>query len=709
VRSFKSLGLSLKPLVFFAAMLLNLASPHAQAQRTVFAHYMVTNQDYQGDTDSTQEAKIAAYEREIQQAQAAGIDGFALNVGGWLNQAYYIRYSAQMFEAAERLNNGFKLMFSADMCCGNGVNDVEDMMRRFANDARYSQVYFKHNGAFVLTTFSGESLGVAAWQQIRSDLANGSNPSKTTEPTALAEVSGAPNNAPLPIFLVPAFFWSGEVPTQSQVQAGFNQWSSTIDGSFYWGIAGVPGSGGSLDQIHSSEAYASVVHGGGKLYMAPVALQFWGANANRYFEYSGASGMRKMWMDAINVSHPDWVEIITWNDFIEGSYVSPIDDPNKYANANYLNSTGVPSSTLGYFHSHHAMTDLLPFFISWYKTGSQPAITKDAIYYFYRTQPMSYNAGTPSVANKYGPVADNIYITSNLTAAATLKVISGGQTTILNLPAGSSDTQTPFLPGAAPSFELDRNGAAVASGTGTDAIQAAPQYNDYYYSTGDFFSSAQSSAPTAPQLTATAVSTSISLSWSASSGSAPLTYNVYRGTATGQESGSAIASGITGTTYTDTSVATGTTYYYKVAAVNSYGISPQSNEASAAVGTGSGLPDLIVTSVTLSPANPQPGSHVVFTAVVKNQGTGATPAGKVLGVGFDLDGSQAATNWEDTDTASLAPGASVTLTATGGGGGTNYWVATAGSHTVTAWVDDVNRIPESNETNNRLSTNFTVR
>ncbi len=253
----------------------------------------------------------------------------------------------------------------------------------------------------------------------------------------------------------------------------------------------MPGSGGLLDQIPSNEAYASVVHGGGKLYMAPAALQFWGANANRYFEYSGASGMRKMWMDAINVSHPDWIEIITWNDFIEGTYVSPIDDPNKYQYANYLNTTGVPLGTLGYFHSHYAITNLLPFFIRWYKTGRQPAITQDAVYYFYRTQPMSYNSGTPSVANKYGPVADDIYITSNLTAAATLRVTSGGQTTSINLPAGSVDTHTSFLPGAAPSFELERNGEVVASGTGTDAIQATPEYNNYYYSTGDFFGPSQ--------------------------------------------------------------------------------------------------------------------------------------------------------------------------------------------------------------------------
>lgn len=178
---------------------------------------------------------------------------------------------------------------------------------------------------------------------------------------------------------MPAFFWGGELPNKAAVQTGFNQWRSTIDGSFYWGIAGVPG--GTPDQLPSSEAYASVVHGGDKLYMAPVTLQFWGANANRYYEYSGFSGMRKMWMDAINVTHPDWVEIITWNDFVEGTYVSPIDDRNKYQFANFLFVPGVPLFTLNYFHSHYAATDLLPYFIKWYKTGERPRITRDAVYF----------------------------------------------------------------------------------------------------------------------------------------------------------------------------------------------------------------------------------------------------------------------------------------------------------------------------------------
>src|SRR5580658_9100541 len=178
------IALSLVAIVFAAAS--------APAQRMVFAHYMLTNQDYQGDSDPTQELKIAAYQREIREAQAMGIDGFALNAGGWLHQTYYIRYAAQMFEAAVRLHSGFKLMFSADMCCGNGIADVEDMMRRFASNPHYAPVYFRYRGAYVLTTFAGDKLGPAAWQQIRTDLATGARPSTQAEPTVLTPASGPP-------------------------------------------------------------------------------------------------------------------------------------------------------------------------------------------------------------------------------------------------------------------------------------------------------------------------------------------------------------------------------------------------------------------------------------------------------------------------------------------------------------------------------------
>jgi fibronectin type 3 domain-containing protein len=87
-------------------------------------------------------------------------------------------------------------------------------------------------------------------------------------------------------------------------------------------------------------------------------------------------------------------------------------------------------------------------------------------------------------------------------------------------------------------------------------------------------------APAAPTgLTATAGNASVSLSWTASTGAT--SYNVYRGTTSGGESTTPIATGITTTAYSDTGLTNGTTYYYKVAAVNGGGTSGYSNEASA--------------------------------------------------------------------------------------------------------------------------------
>ena len=79
-------------------------------------------------------------------------------------------------------------------------------------------------------------------------------------------------------------------------------------------------------------------------------------------------------------------------------------------------------------------------------------------------------------------------------------------------------------------------------------------------------------------LTATAGNGQVTLSWTAGSGAT--SYNLYRAAESGYESTNPVVTGITGTSYTDTNLNSGTTYYYQVVAVNSSepsGFSPEAH------------------------------------------------------------------------------------------------------------------------------------
>ncbi len=131
--------------------------------------------------------------------------------------------------------------------------------------------------------------------------------------------------------------------------------------------------------------------------------------------------------------------------------------------------------------------------------------------------------------------------------------------------------------------------------------------------------------PAAPTgLAATAGNAQVSLSWTASTGAA--SYAVYRGTTSGGET--QLASGVTTAGYTDTGVSNGTTYYYKVAAVNPSGTSGLSSEVSATpqalpgVSSLSPTSGLVATSVTITGTN---FGVMQGTSAVTFNGTAATP------------------------------------------------------------------------------------
>ncbi|WP_295629079.1 right-handed parallel beta-helix repeat-containing protein [uncultured Nitrosomonas sp.] len=104
------------------------------------------------------------------------------------------------------------------------------------------------------------------------------------------------------------------------------------------------------------------------------------------------------------------------------------------------------------------------------------------------------------------------------------------------------------------------------------------------------------------------------------------------------------------------------------------------------------LPDIIVTQLSYT--------NGIFMSTVKNQGAAATPADVVIGVGYSINGKYK--TWGAVR-GPLVAGASVTI----GTNGAPYTIPD-GTHTMTAYVDDLNRFMESNETNNKLSKLVTV-
>jgi len=108
------------------------------------------------------------------------------------------------------------------------------------------------------------------------------------------------------------------------------------------------------------------------------------------------------------------------------------------------------------------------------------------------------------------------------------------------------------------------------------------------------------------------------------------------------------------------------------------------------------LPDLTVTSVSLSSSKLTGGDPLTFTAVITNAAAGVASN---VAVRFLVDGAPLGA---EQSIAQLAGGASRTLTA--------QWSAKDqnGTHTVEVAVDPANTIPELDETNNRATKTFAV-
>lgn len=190
----------------------------------------------------------------------------------------------------------------------------------------------------------------------------------------------------------------------------------------------------------------------------------------------------------------------------------------------------------------------------------------------------------------------------------------------------------------------------------------------------------------------------VTLTWEApASGTAPTAYAIYNGD-------NLVATiDAENLSYTVTGLSANTTYTFKVVAMvnDTASAATQVTVTTAAASVDSGQADLVVTDIRFSPENPKAGDSVVFTAVVKNQGTKATPEGTIVGVRFGIGSIEGTPfTWCDNYTKSVAPGESVLLTVNGGSSGASWTPGSAGTYSIHAWVDDQGRIEESDTDNN---------
>jgi fibronectin type 3 domain-containing protein len=207
-----------------------------------------------------------------------------------------------------------------------------------------------------------------------------------------------------------------------------------------------------------------------------------------------------------------------------------------------------------------------------------------------RVKPIAFNG-----ADRYVGVMTRVVNSNHYYFLA----LQNGNRLLLGKRAGSSPIilatkSFTFSPGTFVTLRIDAQGSSL-SGYVNGALQLTASDSEFasgiiggatYFASATFddflvtsIGGGGGTPPPAPTgLIAAAGNAQVTLNWNASSGAA--SYNVKRSTTSGGPYAT-IASGVTATTFTNTGLTNGTTYFYVVSAVNSSGESGNSNQASA--------------------------------------------------------------------------------------------------------------------------------
>ncbi|KAI1357908.1 glycoside hydrolase family 71 protein [Xylaria arbuscula] len=391
----------------------------SQAEKPVYAHFIV---------GIVENYTVDDWKADIAQAQAIGIDGFALNCAPERIDDYTPKQLANAYQAAEEL--GFKMFISFDFAYWS-TGDTAEITDIVGN-------YSSHPAQAYYSTFVGDNMD---WNAVKNALPD-------QKITALPNIQD-------PSFLASA---------QTGLDGAFSWYAWPTDG----GNSIIPGP---MTTIWDERFIQNLA---GRPYMAPVSPWFFTHFNTKNWVFICEDQPTLRWEQMLTLQ-PEIVEIVTWNDFGESHYISG-SQPNHSDDGSSAWASGYP---------HDGFRTLWAPYIAAYKSGaSTPTVESDQLVYWYRTTPKDTVCASDTLGAPNGIqyLADVVFAATMLTEPAELTVTSGSNAPVTVTVDAGIHTANFTMGVGQQSFSVSRNGAVILSGTSEKEIASSCEtynYNPY--------------------------------------------------------------------------------------------------------------------------------------------------------------------------------------------------------------------------------------
>lgn len=363
---------------------------------------------------------------EVNQAKSVGIDGFAVDIIAPSSQNAQV---STMYQAASTVG-AFSIQPVADMSGPLRTMTSQEFASNFAPYLTSASAQRLPDGRPVLGSFYAEAQTASWWSDTMTVFHDDYGLDVAFVPTFLDAYNNMDAFAP---FSYGFGNWGGRNTLNTDPQYTF------------------PGTQASLvEKAHSL----------GKIWMQPIAFQD-SRPREGLFEESGNSTVSTNGWNLANQYDADWVQLVTWNDYAEGTAMAP--------------SVG---------HGYR-MLDEQAYFIDQFKHGGAPTVLRDALYVSHRTQfvgaqstydetlNMQVRPGTPATT-------DNVEVVAYTTAPATIVASIGGVMSSCEVGAGRSTCTFPLQAGNVV-VGLQRNGTWQTIVQSPYAVTTTPYTEDLEY------------------------------------------------------------------------------------------------------------------------------------------------------------------------------------------------------------------------------------